>query len=299
MNWKNYLKESSDKPIVPFIIGPTASGKSAAALDLALEYNGEIISADSMQIYKEMDIGTAKPSLEEQQGIKHHLIDIVFPDEEYSVFHFSQDANQILTNLISENRLPIVCGGTGLYINSLIHSYNHNNKTSDDSIRKELEKVAKSENGKELLYSELLRIDPESAKKIHPNNIKRVIRALEIYKVTGETKSSLDSKSDENELSYKPVLLSPQIDREELYNKINSRVDIMLDQGLLDEVKKLDSKYDRKLISMQAIGYKEFFPYFDNKISLEEAVDTLKKETRHYAKRQLTWFKKLKNINYF
>lgn len=299
MNWKNYLNESSNKPNIPFFIGPTASGKSSAAFALAKEENGEIISADSMQIYKEMDIGTAKPTKKEQKEVKHHLIDIISPDGEYSVSHFVHDANILIEDILSRGKLPIICGGTGLYINALTQSYNLDEKNTDEKIRKQLEETAKEEDGKKRLYDYLLRVDPISAEKIHPNNIKRVIRALEIFEVTGTPKSQLDQRQELNTLFYNPVLLSPNVEREELYRKINSRVDIMMDQGLLDEVKYLENKYPRNLKSMQAIGYKEFFPYIDKKISLDEAIDTLKKETRHYAKRQLTWYRKNDNIIYF
>lgn len=299
MNLKNYLKESSEKPVIPFVIGPTASGKSAAALELAKKYNGEIISADSMQIYKEMDIGTATPTKEEQNEVKHHLINIVSPEEEYSVYHFTQDANKLIKDILNRGKLPIICGGTGLYINSLLYSYNHEVKDSDPNIRAELEDIAKTEAGKQQLYEELLKVDPDSAEKIHPNNIKRVIRALEIFRVSGTPKSVLDKSKQKSNLFYEPLLLSPKVDRDELYNRINLRVDQMIENGLLKELKDLDKKYDRNLISMQAIGYKELFPYLDGEKTLNECVEELKKETRHFAKRQLTWFRRFENINYF
>ncbi len=291
MKLKNYLNESSDKPVIPFIVGPTASGKTDMAIELAQELNTEIISADSMQIYKYMDIGTAKPTKEEQQRAKHHLIDFVEPDQNYSVANYYKDAITLINKFLEQNKTPVICGGTGLYINALSLPYSFSNNTNPE-IRKELEKKSLTEEGKKQLYQELLQVDPQSAEKIHPNNIKRVIRALEIYKSTGSPKSELDKKGRKQELSYTPVLLTPDLTRETIYNRINLRVDKMINQGLIDEVRALDNRYDRNLISLQAIGYKEFFNYFDNKQTLEETIRILKRDTRHFAKRQLTWFRK-------
>lgn len=299
MNWKNYLNVSSDKPVIPFIVGPTASGKTAYGIDLAKEIDGEIISADSMQIYKHMDIGTAKPTPEEQAEIPHHLIDFVEPDQPYSVADFYNDATLKINDILSRGKTPVIVGGTGLYVNSLSYPFNLNVDSTDENIRSELEALSLTEEGKNYLYSQLQKIDPESALKIHPNNIKRVIRALEIYQVTGKTKSQLDREGQNRELEYTPILLSPSINRADLYDKINKRIDIMMENGLLEEVINLEKKYGRSPISMQALGYKEFFDYLDQKISLDEAVEILKRDTRHFAKRQLTWFRKDDRIIYF
>lgn len=298
MNWKNYSKELSNKPKIPFIVGPTASGKSDLALDLAKEINGEIISADSMQIYKEMDIGTAKPSIEERTAVPHHLVDFINPDKSYSVSDFQKDATNKIFEILEKGKTPIICGGTGLYINSISMPYNLDVNNTDLSVRRELEEIAKREKGKEELFNILKNVDNVSAQNIHPNNIKRVIRALEVFYVSGKPKSVLDEEGKNRELDYEPILFSYALNRDYLYNRINLRVDKMIENGLIEEAKFLDQKYSRDLLSMQAIGYKEFFDYFDNKISKEEAIENLKKDTRHFAKRQLTWFRKDKRINY-
>lgn len=304
MNWKNYLNELSkeNKPVIPFIVGPTASGKTSLAIKIAQELNTDIISADSMQIYKYLNIGTAKPTEEEQKLVKHHLIDFVEPDQEYSVANYKVDAEQIIDKFLENDKVPVICGGTGLYINSLTLPYNFSSSNVDQNLRKQLEKIAQTQDGRDKLYEYLKDIDLESANKIHPNNIKRVIRAIEIFKTTGKPKSKLDKEGQKQELKFTPLLLMPNLERAEVYNRINDRVDIMLEQGLLDEVNSLINKYDKNLPSLQAIGYKEFFDYFDGKIPLEEAIRILKRDSRHYAKRQLTWFRKddrIKKIDLF
>ncbi len=299
MNLRNYLNVSSDKPNIPFIVGPTASGKTDLAIKLAQDLDTEIISADSMAIYKEMDIGTAKPTIEEQKLVKHHMIDFLSPDEPYSVADYYQDSSKIISSFLENDKVPIICGGTGLYINALTLPYSLDKENTDEQIRKELEEISKTQSGKAELYKELLKVDPESAKIIHPNNVKRVIRALEIFKVTGRKKSDFDREGKSKELDYNPIILMPDYPREILYDRIDQRVDKMIDLGLIDEVKKLDQKYDRSLPSMQAIGYKEFFDYFDGKIDKDEAIRILKRNTRHFAKRQLTWFRKDSRIQKF
>lgn len=296
MNWKNFLNASSEKPVVPFIVGPTASGKTDLAIELANEIGGEVISADSMQIYKKMDIGTAKATLEERERVRHHLIDIINPDESYSVAQYYSDARASLFDILKRGKIPIICGGTGLYINALSKPFILDIKSHDETIRDKLSEIAKTPEGKEELYSYLKRVDSKAAEEIHPNNIKRVIRALEIYEVTGKPKSVLEAEGKEKSLEFEPLLLMKDYPREILYDRINKRVDLMIEMGLLDEVKALEKEYGREPISMQALGYKEFFPYFDGEIDLDEAVRVLKRDTRHFAKRQLTWFRKDKRI---
>lgn len=278
------------KPVIPVITGPTASGKTGAAVRFALEHNGEIISADSMQIYREMNIGTAKPSEEEQQGIPHHLIDMVNPDQPYSVSQFRSDAIDKIDEILKRGKMPVVCGGTGLYISALTLPFDLETENTDPEIRAGLEQMARTD--PEQLYTRLQEADPESAAAIHPHNLKRLVRALEVYEVSGKPKSQLDREGRKKELPYDFKLFAPQIERPLLYERIELRVDLMLEQGLLDEARQLLSKYSRDLMSMQAIGYKELYPYLDGQESLEEAVRILKRDTRRFAKRQLTWFRR-------
>ena len=290
-NFSNGSSESPDyKPAVAVITGPTASGKSSAALRFAREHNGEIVSADSMQIYKEMEIGTAKPSEEEQRLVPHHLIDIVSPDEPYSVSRFRSDAVLAIDDILGRARLPVVCGGTGLYINALTLPFDLETENTDPKIRAALEELSRTDPVR--LYERLREADPESAKAIHPNNLKRIVRALEVYDVTGRPKSELDREGRSREPAYDFRLYAPQMDRTLLYERIDRRVDQMLEEGLLDEAERLLGKYPRDLISMQAIGYKELYPYLDGEQSLEESVRILKRDTRRFAKRQLTWFRR-------
>lgn len=280
------------------IAGPTASGKTSLSLNCAKNYNGEIISADSMQIYKTMDIGTAKISKEEMQGIKHHLIDFLDPGESFSSAEFKNCADNIILDIHNRGKLPILCGGTGLYINSVVNNYNYVEMNDDPEYRKYLYDLYKT-NGKEYLYDMLKKIDIDSIKKIHMNNVKRVIRALEIYHITGKKFSESENQTSTNE-NYNLLYFAIGFkNRDILYDRINKRVDLMIKDGLLDEAFEL---YQRKeslsKTSYQAIGYKELFLYFDNEISKEDAIEKIKQETRKYAKRQLTWFKKDQRINW-
>ena len=271
------------------IAGPTASGKTDLAIKVAKMLDTEIISCDSMQIYKKMNIGTAKATIDEMQGVKHHLIDIVEPNQEYSVSDYQKAAIKIIDKLHSNGKIPVICGGTGLYIDSLLYPLSMGAK--DDSIREKLENELK-QYGPGYMHDKLKAIDPIEAEKVHENNTKRVIRALEIYEITGQIKSNQEDRK--KELLYDTLLICLSPNREELYNKINKRVDIMFEKGLIDEVKKLiyENKYDFSMQSMQAIGYKEFSEYLSNNISEEELKEMIKTNSRHYAKRQITWFKR-------
>ena len=276
------------------LVGPTAVGKSSLAIRLAKELNAEIISCDSMQIYRGMDIGTAKATKEEMDGVRHHLIDILDPDESFSCADYASLAKEAIKDISSRGKLPIFCGGTGLYLDSVIKIPSFCDTAKDASYRNELEKFA-LENGNSALHAMLADIDPESALSTHENNVKRVIRALEIYKCTGVTKSEWDRRSRLTPPPYDAqVFFLTYENKDLLYKRIEERVDIMLDTGLLDEARAL---YERGALSADktasgAIGYKEFIPYFKNESSLEECIAALKLSTRHYAKRQLTWFSK-------
>lgn len=274
------------------IVGPTAVGKTALAIKLAKKYNGEIISSDSMQIYRGMDIGTAKPTKDELLSVPHHLIDIKDPNENFSCADYQLLAKDIIEDIIKRGKTPIFCGGTGLYLDSVLKIPSFQETLKDESYRAYLEELA-NEKGVDFIHDMLKEIDPESAEAIHKNNLKRVIRALEIYKTTGKTKSELDRESKKIAPPYdSTVFFLCAKDRELLYKRIEDRVDIMLKEGLLEEAKNL---YDNGFLkedftSFGAIGYKEFIPYFEGAASLESCIDELKKSTRHYAKRQLTWF---------
>lgn len=275
------------------IVGPTASGKTDLAIELAKKIDAEIISADSMQIYKGLDVGTAKVTKEEAQGIPHHLIDICNIDDNFSVAEFKQMCYDKIEEIRSRGKNVIIAGGTGLYINAVVYNMNFNEEVVDLEYRNELENIAK-EKGNNYLHSMLEKIDPITANKIHKNNVKRVIRAIEMAK--NVKLKSIHMLEEEERIQkengkYEFVIFCINQEREYLYNRINLRVDLMLKDGILDEAKKIyDMKLPNNNTCMQAIGYKEFFPYFEGKITLDEAIDTLKKETRHYAKRQMTWF---------
>ena len=281
------------KPEVYVIGGPTASGKSKLAVELAKKNNGEIISADSMQIYKEMNIGTAKITKEEMQGIKHYLIDIVSPNERYSVSNFKNDAELAIEEILKKGKTPIIVGGTGLYIDSLIYGIEFQDEEIDTEYREKLNKIAENE-GLEKLYNKAKEIDPEAMKKISINDKKRIIRVLEIYHKTGKTKTKQEIESRKKELKYNFKVFAIDMYREKLYSRIEKRVDMMVDEGLIGEVKGILEKYNQFPTAMQGLGYKETVEYLQNKISKEEMIEKIKKETRHYAKRQLTWFRKNK-----
>ncbi|CCY50037.1 MAG: tRNA (adenosine(37)-N6)-dimethylallyltransferase MiaA [Peptostreptococcus anaerobius] len=283
----------TDKIPILILTGPTAVGKTALSIELAKILGGEIISADSMQIYRKMDIGSAKISQEEMDSVVHHMIDVVDPDEDFSVADFHDMASQIISDIHKRGKLAIVTGGTGLYLNSLVYDMDFGGTNSDPNIRKDLEEIL-NDKGKDYLYRLLQDLSPEAAKRIHPNNTKRVIRAIEVYKTGG------DMGDFSNDLKYNPKFDAKIIvlnrDRSILYDRINQRVDMMFDMGLLDEVKGLHQMgYTSQMQSMKGIGYKEVLEYFDGKMTLEESIDILKQGTRRYAKRQITWFKRYEN----
>lgn len=284
------------KPKVVVIVGPTASGKTAVSIELAKKINGEIISADSMQIYKYMDIGTAKPTLDEMQGIKHYMLDVVMPDETFNVAKYKSMAESAIEEILKKGKVPIIVGGTGLYINTLVDGIEFADVPGDEEYRNELIEKGYRE-GAMSIYKELEKIDSESAKKIDPNNIRRVARAIEIYKVTGKTKTQLDIES-RKEVKYDYRLFGMEWDRETLYNRIDLRVDKMIEAGLIDEVRNVTEKFKISNTAVQGLGYKEVIEYLNGNISYEEMIEKLKLETRHYAKRQLTWFRRDKRIKW-
>ena len=270
------------------ITGPPAVGKSDRAIEIALKFGGEIVGADSMQIYKKMNIGTGKVTKAEMKGVPHHMIDIVMPDEDYSVGRYVTEARDSIQSIIDRAKLPVLVGGTGLYINSLLFNHSFAGAPKNESIRNKLKEEAAAE-GSEKLYSRLLAVDPESALKINKNDTKRIIRALEIYEITGKPRSEF---KDDSSAAYDYLLIVLNDDRESLYNRIDARVDKMFALGLVEEVKELYEYKDCN--SMQAIGYKEVIEYLDGKISLEEAEENVKIDSRHYAKRQMTFFRGMK-----
>ena len=282
-----------EKSKVIVICGPTASGKTALSIELAKSINGEVVSADSMQIYKDMDIGSAKVTKEEMQGIKHYLVDCVSPDERYSVANYKLDAKKAIEEILKKGKTPIVVGGTGLYIDALIYEIEYQDIKINESYRKELESI-KQNQGLEVLYERAVKIDPEAMKKISPNDSKRIMRVLEIYEATGKNKTEQEAESRLKEIPYNYKVFAITMDREKLYERINKRVDIMIENGLIEEVKELLKKYKEFPTAMQALGYKEVKEYLDGKLTKQEMIDKIKQESRRYAKRQLTWFRKNK-----
>ena len=280
------------KPKVIVICGPTASGKTALSIELAKKIDGEIISCDSMQIYKDMDIGTAKPTKEEMQGIKHYLLDFVSPEKRYSVAEYKKDAKKAIHEILEKGKMPIIVGGTGLYIDSLIYEIEYQEQKIDEKYREELEERIKNE-GLEILYNEAIEIDSQAMKKISPNDKKRIMRVLEIYKLTGKTKTEQEEESrKEVEFDYRVFAIN--WDRQTLYERIEKRVDIMIQKGLIQEVEYILKKYKEFPTAMQGLGYKEVVEYLNGQCTKEEMVEKVKMETRRFAKRQLTWFRKNK-----
>lgn len=283
---------------IPLIVvaGPTASGKTSLAIDIACALDGEVVCADSMQIYKYMDIGTAKATLEEKSQCPHHLIDIIEPDCEFSVADYADMAHKTIADIISRGKMPIMCGGTGLYIDSVVNDVEFGEYENDYTLRYELEKIAKKD-GAEKLIEILAEFDPESAQRLHPNNLKRVIRAIEFYKISGKPISQHQKETREKESRYKTIEFVIAHNRDDLYDRINKRVDIMINNGLIAEVKGLIEKgYTQDLNSMQGIGYKELIEYLKGNTSLRDATETIKQNSRRYAKRQLTWFRRNSGI---
>ena len=285
------------KPLV-ILTGPTAVGKTKASIGLAKAIGGEIISADSMQVYKQMDIGSAKIKPSEMEGIPHYLLDILEPDEEFHVVLFQQMAKQAIQKIYEKGKIPIIVGGTGFYIQAVLYDIDFSENEKDTSYREELEKLAQTK-GAEYLHDRLREVDEKSAQDIHANNVKRVIRALEYFHQTGE---KISEHNEEQRTKVSPYNFSYFVlndEREHLYERINLRVDQMINEGLVREVQSLKEKgYTRDMVSMQGLGYKEMLDYLDNKCSLEEAVEIIKRDTRHFAKRQITWFKRESDVTW-
>ena len=280
------------KPRVVAVGGPTASGKTALSVALARAFDGEIINADSMQIYKNLDVGTAKPSAEERQGIPHYLLDFLSPETPYSVADFTAAADPLIRDITARGRLPLVVGGTGLYITSLLSGMAFAPEKTDPAIRARLQARADTEGGA-ALYAELQRIDPDYAAQVHPNNLPRVIRALELFEATGRRMSDQRREARPAEAPYHALCLCLTCrDRTVLYSRIDRRVDEMVENGVLDEARQVYDHRDAYRTAAQAIGYKEFFPYFEGTANLTECTERLKQATRNYAKRQLTWFRR-------
>ncbi len=285
------------KPLL-IIVGPTAVGKTDTAISLAKKLKGEIISADSMQIYKFMDIGTAKPTKVEQKGIPHYMMDFVDPSEAFSVAEFQAKATELIEELSTAGKLPIVAGGTGLYVNSLMYKMDFTSTVSNWELRNSLEKEAQLY-GNLYIHNKLKETDPKAAERIHPNNVKRVIRAIEVNYESGENIGDFKEDIIPND-DYRICMIGLTRDREELYDRVNRRVDIMLQQGLVEEVRGLLEKgFSKDLIAFKGLGYKEIIGYLDGEYDLDYAIEILKRDTRRYAKRQLTWFKRYEEANWF
>lgn len=280
------------------IVGPTSIGKSSLAVNIASKLNGEVISADSMQIYKYMNIGTAKVTNKEMNGISHHMIDIINPDQSFTVSDYKHMAKEHISKINSDNRLPIIVGGTGLYVNSIVYNLNFAEIAPNEALRIKYEKILE-EFGNEYLHNRLMEIDSLSAERISIKDKKRVMRALEIFESTGKTMTEYNKDFRVMNNDYNLVYIALNMDRAKLYERINNRVDIMIESGLIDEVKTiLEMGYNKDLISLKAIGYKEIISYLDNEISLEEAIELIKQGSRNYAKRQLTWFRRDNRIHW-
>ncbi len=306
----SYVINFDSKPLV-VLTGPTAVGKTALSIELAKTINGQIISADSMQVYRNMDIGTAKVTKEEMQGVKHYLIDVLNPDEAFNVAEFVRMAKEAIEEIYANGCIPIIAGGTGFYIQALLKDVNFDNNehdsesdSNDDApldksiikYREELNELVQAK-GNEYLHNMLKNVDAESADAIHPNNVKRVIRALEYYHLYNEPISEHNKREKVKSSPYNYCYFVLNNDRKIVYDRIDRRIDIMLEQGLVDEVKKLkEAGYTKELVSMQGLGYKEILDYFDGVYTLDEAVNILKRDTRHFAKRQLTWFRRESDV---
>lgn len=283
------------KPLI-ILTGPTAVGKTAASIGLAQAIGGEIISADSMQVYRCMDIGSAKIRPEEMQGVPHHLIDVLEPEEAFHVVRFQQMAKEAMEGIYERGRIPIVVGGTGFYIQALLYDIAFGENEEDRSYRKELEELAKKE-GAETLHAMLAQVDEKAALEIHANNVKRVIRALEFYHQTGQKISEHNEEERKKESAYNSAYFVLNDERSHLYDRINKRVDLMFEAGLVEEVRALKNRgYTRDMVSMQGLGYKEIFACLDGECTLEEAKEIIKRDTRHFAKRQITWFKRERDV---
>lgn len=283
------------RPLI-ILTGPTAVGKTKASIGLAKAVGGEIISADSMQVYRRMDIGSAKIRPEEMEGVPHHLIDVLEPQEEFNVVTFQQMAKQAMEEIYAKGRIPLIVGGTGFYIQALLYDIDFTSEEGDTAYRKELEKTAK-EKGSAYLHGLLKQVDEKAALEIHENNAKRIIRALEYHHLTGQKISEHNERERQKESAYQSAYFVLNDDRQKLYERIDLRVDKMMDEGLIEEVRGLkEMGLTKECVSMQGLGYKEMLAYLDGEISLEEAVYIIKRDTRHFAKRQITWFKRERDV---
>lgn len=290
------LEQAAEKKPLIVLTGPTAVGKTALSIQLARRIGGEIISADSMQVYRHMDIGTAKIRLEEMDGVPHHLIDILEPTEDFNVVRFQALARAAAEDIYSRGKIPIVAGGTGFYIQALLNDIDFTQIDENTQFREEMERLA-AEQGAEVLHERLRAVDPESAEAIHANNVKRVIRALEYYQQTGQKISEHNEAEREKESAYNSAYFVLTDDRKILYDRIDKRVDLMMQEGLLEEVNALRLRgLKKESVAMQGLGYKELFGYFEGEYPLEEAVHIIKRDTRHFAKRQLTWFRRERDV---
>ncbi|MBO8127624.1 MAG: tRNA (adenosine(37)-N6)-dimethylallyltransferase MiaA [Peptococcaceae bacterium] len=287
----------NDRPLLVVIAGPTATGKTDVGIEVAARIGGEVISADSMMVYKGMDIGTAKPTIEERRGVPHHLIDVIRPDEDFSVAVYQDLAEKAIAGVAARSRMPLLVGGTGLYIRSVIEPY-HFAVPSNPELRRQLSEEARI-CGREVLHRRLAAVDPETAARVHPNNVRRIIRALEVYYQTGRPLSQFHECDRRRETKYNLLMFGLYLERELLYKRIEKRVDKMVEQGLVDEVKRLlQQGYGRDLVSMQGLGYKEIIYYLEGETTLDEAIRILKRNTRRFAKRQFTWFRRDKRIRW-
>ena len=287
-----------NRPPLVILTGPTAVGKTDLSIRLAKAVGGEIVSADSMQVYRHMDIGSAKVTPEEMDGVPHHLIDVLEPSEDFNVVAFQTMAKEALRGIYGRGHIPVVVGGTGFYIQALLYDIDFTESDADTALRQELEQLA-AERGPEYLHAMLRSIDPASAEAIHSNNIKRTIRAIEFYRQTGEPISVHNEEQREKESPYNFLYYVLNTDRAALYGRIDRRVDAMMEQGLLEEVRRLSAMgCDRQMVSMQGLGYKEILAYLEGEYSLEEAIRIIKRDTRHFAKRQITWFKRERDVRW-
>jgi len=287
----------NDKPNLLVLVGPTAVGKTKLSIEIAKAFSCEIISGDSMQVYRGMDIGTAKIQSSEMEGIPHHLIDVLNPDEPFSVAQFQDSCRQLIPEIGERGKLPFIVGGTGLYVESVCYEYQFTDTGADEGFRSQMQNIADGE-GNEALHARLAAVDPQSAERLHPNDVRRVIRALEIYHMSGMTLSS-QLESQNKQSPYNLCIIGLTMDRQMLYNRIEQRIDEMMDAGLVDEVRSLLGRgFTRNLISMQGLGYKEILEHLEDGVPLEDAVTKLKRDTRRFAKRQLSWFRHMKDISW-
>ncbi|SFD78785.1 tRNA dimethylallyltransferase [Lentibacillus persicus] len=285
------------KKTIIAIVGPTAVGKTSLSLEVANRFNGEVISGDSMQVYQGLDIGTAKVTEEERENIPHYMIDIKNPAESFSVADYQSYVQHYIEKIDSRGKLPVIAGGSGLYIQAALYNYQFSDKKRDPELTGQLEKKLE-EQGSGVLYEQLKQVDPEQAAKIHPNNHRRLIRALEVYESTGKTMTEFQ-RTQRNHSPYNPIFIGLEMDRERLYQRINKRIDEMLAKGLVEEAKSLYDQGYENYQAMRGIGYKEFIPYFKGEQPFNETVQLLKRNSRRYAKRQYTWFKNKMDVNWY